>query len=173
VGGTERQAESEKSPAREEAASAWHRGAAFALADDDDGEARGQGAGCGEGGKVGLPNVKERADAVAGGLDDANGFAAEDSVRAGRDSFGGPSFWDDAGWIECSDRKLRQSPAEPSLRPLVDGIQNRVGILRGAGNAIVPQAAAEFIKAFLDAVEEQQIRLSIHKASDAVGKKCG
>jgi hypothetical protein len=32
---------------------------------------------------------------------------------------------------------------------LADGIPNRVGILRGAGNAIVPQAAAEIIKAYL------------------------
>jgi hypothetical protein len=32
---------------------------------------------------------------------------------------------------------------------LANGIPNRVGILRGAGNAIVPQAAAEIIKAYM------------------------
>jgi DNA (cytosine-5)-methyltransferase 1 len=32
---------------------------------------------------------------------------------------------------------------------LADGIPNRVGTLRGAGNAIVPQVAAEVIKAFM------------------------
>jgi hypothetical protein len=32
---------------------------------------------------------------------------------------------------------------------LAHGIPNRVGILRGAGNAIVPQAAAEIIKAYM------------------------
>ena len=42
------------------------------------------------------------------------------------------------------------------FNPLADGIQNRVGILRGAGNAIVPAQAAVFIQAFLLAVEEQQ-----------------
>jgi hypothetical protein len=34
--------------------------------------------------------------------------------------------------------------------PLVDGISNRVGLLRGAGNSICPQVAAEFIKAVMD-----------------------
>jgi hypothetical protein len=32
---------------------------------------------------------------------------------------------------------------------MANGISNRVGLLRGAGNAIVPQAAAEIIKAYL------------------------
>ena len=30
--------------------------------------------------------------------------------------------------------------------PLAESIPNRVGLLRGAGNAIVPQVAAEFIE---------------------------
>lgn len=34
--------------------------------------------------------------------------------------------------------------------PLADGIPGRVGLLRGAGNAIVPAVAAEFIRAFLE-----------------------
>ena len=38
---------------------------------------------------------------------------------------------------------------EPSLFPLADGVPGRVGILRGAGNAIHPQVAAEFIRATL------------------------
>ncbi len=44
----------------------------------------------------------------------------------------------------------RRAPAEPALFPVADGIPNRVGILRGAGNAIVPQVAAEFIGAYLE-----------------------
>jgi DNA (cytosine-5)-methyltransferase 1 len=33
---------------------------------------------------------------------------------------------------------------------LAHGIPGRVGLLRGAGNAIVPQVAAEFIAAYMD-----------------------
>lgn len=50
-------------------------------------------------------------------------------------------------WIRCSDGKAR--PVEPTIQPLAHGIPNRVGILRGAGNAIVPQVAAEVIKAYM------------------------
>ena len=58
-------------------------------------------------------------------------------------------FWKDSTTIYCRDGKYRSIPTEPALFPLADGISNRVGILRGAGNAIVPQAAAEIIKAYL------------------------
>lgn len=41
-----------------------------------------------------------------------------------------------------------QAPAE--FCTLADGVPNRVGTLRGAGNSICPQVAAEFIGAFMD-----------------------
>ena len=66
-----------------------------------------------------------------------------------RDSIDSASFWSDSREIYCRDGKSRCIPTEPALFPLADGISNRVGILRGAGNAIVPQAAAEIIKAYL------------------------
>jgi DNA (cytosine-5)-methyltransferase 1 len=56
-------------------------------------------------------------------------------------------FWDNVRWILCRDGKHRPIPVEPALFPLANGIPNRVGLLRGAGNAIVPQVAAEFIRA--------------------------
>lgn len=61
-------------------------------------------------------------------------------------------FWSDADWLGCRDGKFR--PVEPGTFPLANGIPARVGRLRGYGNAIVPQVAAEFIKAFMGAVNE-------------------
>lgn len=64
--------------------------------------------------------------------------------------------WSASTFIPCRDGKYRRVPAnsegdfEPSLFPLADGVSNRVGILRGAGNSIVPQSAAKFIKCFLE-----------------------
>lgn len=66
------------------------------------------------------------------------------------------SLWADAGdgsahgvrAVYCKDGKYRPIPTEPALFPLANGIPNRMGVLRGAGNAIVPQVAAQMIKAF-------------------------
>ncbi len=66
-----------------------------------------------------------------------------------RSSVKSASFWADSEPVRCYDGKKRPIPVEPEIFPLADGIPNRVGILRGAGNAIVPQAAAEIIKAYL------------------------
>lgn len=55
-------------------------------------------------------------------------------------------FWSNADWLGCRDGKFR--PVEPGTFPLANGIPARVGRLRGYGNAIVPQVAAEFIEAF-------------------------
>ncbi|HCM7359870.1 TPA: DNA cytosine methyltransferase [Klebsiella aerogenes] len=73
-------------------------------------------------------------------------------------------FWRDADWLLCRDGKWR--PVEPGTFPLVDGAaarmgrvepgvarvasSNRVGRLKGYGNAINAQAAAEFISAYVE-----------------------
>ena len=57
--------------------------------------------------------------------------------------------WADADWLFCRDGKWR--PVEPGTFPLAHGIPARVVRLRGYGNAIVPQAAAQFVKAFVAA----------------------
>ncbi len=72
-------------------------------------------------------------------------------------------FWRDADWLLCRDGKWR--PVEPGTFPLVDGAaarlgrvesgvarvasSNRVGRLKGYGNAINAQAAAAFIRAYM------------------------
>lgn len=71
-----------------------------------------------------------------------------------RESEGGSTFWDGATETYCRDGKYRPIPTERSLFPLADGVPNRMGILRGAGNAIVPQVAAEVIKAFMFSEDE-------------------
>ncbi|HBV7770850.1 TPA: DNA cytosine methyltransferase [Klebsiella pneumoniae] len=78
-------------------------------------------------------------------------------------------FWRDADWLFCRDGKWR--PVEPGTFPLVDGAtarmgrvepgvgrvasSNRVGRLKGYGNAINAQAAAAFIRAYMG-VEDGQ-----------------
>lgn len=59
----------------------------------------------------------------------------------------GSGFWSYADWLPCRDGKARS--VEPGTFPLAHGVPARVGRLRGYGNAIVPQVAAEVIKAYL------------------------
>lgn len=46
---------------------------------------------------------------------------------------------------------VRWRPVEPGSFPLDYGLPSRVGRLRGYGNAIVPQVAALFVRAFMEA----------------------
>ena len=57
------------------------------------------------------------------------------------------TFWSACDWLPCRDGKAR--PVEPGTFPLAHGVPARVGRLRGYGNAIVPQVAAEVIRAYL------------------------
>ncbi|WP_396266902.1 DNA cytosine methyltransferase [Klebsiella pneumoniae] len=78
-------------------------------------------------------------------------------------------FWRDADWLLCRDGKWR--PVEPGTFPLVNGSaarmgrvepgvarvasSNRVGRLKGYGNAINAQAAAAFIRAYMGVQDGQ------------------
>lgn len=61
--------------------------------------------------------------------------------------------WDDYQLAHCRDGKSRRIPTEPAFQPLAHGIPARVVRLRGYGNAIVPQVASEFVKAFISTLE--------------------
>lgn len=105
-----------------------------------------------------------------------------EGLRQDRPESAGPvnGFWSDADWLFCRDGKWR--PVEPGTFPLAYGLArsmgqlqpgvrdlaevanrdarnlasakaNRVGRLKGYGNAIVATQAAEFIKAFMEVNE--------------------
>jgi len=88
----------------------------------------------GDGPLLALGNTDSQREGALGGIP---GRQAAERAR---------SPWAAAEWLACRDGKAR--PVEPGVFPLAHGIPDRVGLLRGAGNAIVPQAAAAFIEAF-------------------------
>lgn len=59
-------------------------------------------------------------------------------------------FWADCDWWYGRDDKFR--PIGPGIQPLAHGVANRVVKLRGYGDAIVSEAAATFIAAYMEAV---------------------
>ena len=90
---------------------------------------------------------------ATGIMADASGaiITANETTRRSSQQFRGScdaGQWSDLEWLPCADGKAR--PTKPGLFPLADGVPGRVGLLRGAGNAIVPQVAAEVIGAYMD-----------------------
>jgi DNA (cytosine-5)-methyltransferase 1 len=69
------------------------------------------------------------------------------AAAAGRHSWGN-------NWIPCADGKARR--IESGISPLAHGIPARVVRLRGYGNAIVPQVAAEFIAAAMECIKPER-----------------
>jgi len=109
-------------------------------------------------------------DAESRGLEERIGMRGTDErATAFRDL---PEFrvWDEYSLVPCADGKVRRAPvgAEPRVQRLADGlpesvdqsgygwplaqgkVTHRVPILRGFGNAIIPQVAAMFIRAFME-----------------------
>ena len=60
--------------------------------------------------------------------------------------------WDHFDLIPCRDGKSRR--IESGTFPMAYGVPGRVGLLRGYGNAIVPQVAAQFIQACEEAIND-------------------
>lgn len=71
-----------------------------------------------------------------------------------RESSTAVGCWDSFIATSCIDGKTRRIPVEPAFHPLANGIPARVVRLRGYGNAIIPQVAAEFILASIEAMRE-------------------
>lgn len=108
--------------------------------------------------------------------EDAGVRRGDHGPRAASGDVGSPPVgpWDDLEWLACTDGKAR--PTQPGLHPLAHGHSGRVavvrtreqagaeveevhwysrtGVLKAGGNAIVPEVAAQFIGAFLDAVAD-------------------
>lgn len=87
------------------------------------------------------------ADSDCGGLEGSSACSGEgqgaDALREG--ALGG--FWSECDWLPCRDGKAR--PTEPGTFPLAHGVPQRVVLLKGYGNAVVPQVAAAFVKALI------------------------
>ena len=94
---------------------------------------------------LGIPNGDGWESGESAGASTRHGNSAESA-----------SFWSDAYWLLCRDGKHRRVPTQPALFPLADGIPYKLArrgsirpaLLKGAGNAIVPDVAADFIRAF-------------------------
>jgi DNA (cytosine-5)-methyltransferase 1 len=98
---------------------------------------------------------------VAGSAVAPMDHAAEPRLHATRQHVGGPplcaarsveSGWSDFSVVPCLDAKSRR--VESGLQPLAHGVPARMGRLRGYGNAIVPQVAAAFVRAYLETKNE-------------------
>lgn len=68
---------------------------------------------------------------------------------AGRSSPLHGASWARFNVVHCRDGKARRF--EPESFPLAHGVSGRVGRLRGYGNAITPQVAEEFMRAYMEA----------------------
>lgn len=104
------------------------------------------------------------ADGSLGGMGDTEQPRLEGQSRDGHDRHepgridssedrpastpGSAGHWDNFDLLPCLDGKTRR--IESGTFPLAHGVPGRVGLLRGYGNAIVPQVAQAFIQAFLD-----------------------
>ena len=86
---------------------------------------------------------RQEPDRGCSGLGNATGQRLEGSAQAGATPWTAPGS---IVFIPCADGKARR--IEPSIKPLAHGISARVGRLRAYGNAIVPQVAAEVLKAW-------------------------
>jgi len=101
---------------------------------------------------IGCPQVRKRLFWVASVSGSAGGKRLEPRENL---SISRPWRWGG----EESVQEIASSPFQrtdlwpaPIVRKMDDGIPNRMALLRGYGNAIVPQLAAEFVSAFMECI---------------------
>ena len=111
--------------------------------------AEGAGAGRGDSGPTSTSPTSGVAHPASWGRAKTDPFSRRAATGVGV-SIPSGGFWSEFDLIPCRDGKARR--VEPGTFPLADGIPGRVGLLRGYGNAIVPQVAAEFVRAYCEAV---------------------
>jgi DNA (cytosine-5)-methyltransferase 1 len=115
---------------------------------------------------VGAPHIRQRIYWGACGVGDTKqqgpqghtrsgaGIGEQGWVNAEEGGSGVPAGnvpdWTGCSVIPCLDGKQRRIPSEPAFFPLAPRVPARMVRLRGYGNAIVPQVAAEFITAFTE-----------------------
>lgn len=79
---------------------------------------------------------------------DVSGTRREQEGRTVTEAGQTSGFWRDCEWLWCRDEKYR--PVEPGTFPLAHGAINRVGRLRGYGNALCAEQAKGFIEAYIE-----------------------
>lgn len=118
------------------------------------------GNGCSQGSFATTPtrhgNTSESAGSRIGRVGDSNSEQT-DSAKQGQPLSSERLLrcWNSSRLVACRDGKTRRIPTEPAFFPLAHGLPARVVRLRGYGNAIVPQVAAEFIRAFYETQEDE------------------
>ncbi len=128
----------------EQVASAITHGWLDEVADDLEAEGYAFGAAVLPACSVGAPHRRDRLWFVAHA-------ESEQTQRRGQTGFQpkpAQYCWENTEWLTGADGKSR--PVMPGVRLLANGFPERVACLHGFGNAIVPQVAAEFIKAYAE-----------------------
>ena len=129
-------------------------GGATGSVGDADGEHTGRNSGAGDCEEAGHPmregcNVSESPGSTRLVVDSTS-RGRGDAAQPGRCGHVERAGWSRFEIVHCRDGKARRF--EPGSFPLAHGIPGRVGLLRGYGNAIVPQVAAEFVSAFMEVI---------------------
>lgn len=110
-----------------------------------------------DGGMADTSSIRSRRGCDGPNESEARELETHDQVTrsklSGEAPTAGPTngLWRVADWLFCRDGKWR--PVRSSTFPLVDGSANRVGRLRGYGNAINAEVAKIFIEASVESSE--------------------